>query len=190
MLKATFFKTQNDLRKWFEKNHLNEGELILGYYKKATKKPSVEWSESVDQAICFGWIDGIRRKIDEESYSIRFTPRSAKSHWSAVNIEKVKRLSKAGLMHPAGDAAFKKMDPKNAKQFAYEQAQVGLDKHYEDQIKANKKAWAFYQKLAPSCKKVTIYWVISAKQESTRKRRLLVLIESAEQGLKIPSLRT
>jgi uncharacterized protein YdeI (YjbR/CyaY-like superfamily) len=189
MLKATFFKTQTELRKWFEKNHLTESELILGYFKKATKKPSVEWSESVDQAICFGWIDGIRRKIDEESYCIRFTPRKAKSHWSAVNIEKVKRLSKAGLILPAGEAAFKRMDPKNSKKFTYEQGKVVLDKQYEEQIKANKKAWEFYKKLAPSYKKITIHWVMSAKQETTRIKRLQTLIESSEQGLKIPNLR-
>ena len=189
MQKAIFFKTQKDLRKWFEKNHLSKGELILGYYKKATKKPSVDWSESVDEAICFGWIDGIRRKIDEESYSIRFTPRNPKSHWSAVNLEKVKRLTKEGLMYPAGVEAFKKMDPKNSKQFAYEQKNITLDKNYEAQIKANKKAWAFFEKLAPSYRKVTIYWVMSAKQEATRQRRLKVLIESSEAGLKIPSLR-
>ncbi|MFT5165689.1 MAG: hypothetical protein ACI8P3_000917 [Saprospiraceae bacterium] len=185
MLKVRFFKTQSDLRKWFEKNHLAADELFLGYYKKATKKPSVDWSESVDEAVCFGWIDGIRRKIDEESYSIRFTPRRAKSHWSAVNIEKVKLLTAAGLMYPTGVEAFKKMDPKNS-----EQIKVVLDKNYENQIKAIKKAWVFYEKLAPSFKKSSIYWVMSAKQEATRMKRLQILIESSENGLKIPMLRT
>jgi len=190
MENAIYFKTQADLRKWFIKNHLKEKEMILGYYKKATKKASVDWSESVDEALCFGWIDGIRRKIDEERYCIRFTPRKEKSHWSAVNLKKIKKLKKEKLMYPAGEAAFKKMDPKNAKNFVYENKDVmTLSKDFEDRIKANKTAWAFFEKLAPGYTKHTIHWVMSAKQEATRERRFKVMIESCEAGLKIPMLR-
>lgn len=190
MKNAIYFKTQADLRKWFIKNHLKEKEMILGYYKKATKKPSVDWSESVDEAICFGWIDGIRRKIDEERYCIRFTPRQKKSHWSAVNLKKIKKLKKEKLMYPAGIEAFKRMDPNNAEKFSYEQKNESLlSKDFETKIKANKKAWVFFESLAPGYKKHTIHWLMSAKQEATRLRRLKILIESSEAGLKIPHLR-
>lgn len=190
ILSMIFFKNQLALRKWFIKNHLKKKEMILAYYKKATKKESVDWSQSVDEALCFGWIDGIRRKVDEEVYTIRFTPRKAKSHWSDVNLKKIEVLKDAGLMFPAGLAAFSKMDTKNSRQAAYEKKNIPvLDKKFEAQIKANKKAWEFFSNLAPSYKKVTINWLMSAKREETKLRRLKVLIESSEQGLKIPNLR-
>lgn len=185
-----FFKDQAALRNWFLKNHLKEKEMLLAYYKKSTKKESVNWSQSVDEALCFGWIDGIRRKVDEEVYTIRFTPRKARSHWSAVNIKKIELLKKGGLMYPAGLEAFAKMDPKNSKLAAFEKKNIPqLDKTFEEQIKANKKAWDFFSNLAPSYKKTTINWLMTAKREETKLRRLKVLIESSEQGLKIPSLR-
>ncbi len=189
-MKPTFFKSSTELRKWFEKNHKIEKELLLGYYKKATGKPSVDWSQSVDEALCFGWIDGIRKSIDDESYCIRFTPRKPNSHWSDVNIKKVAELKTKGLMKPEGITAFEKIEASNAGQFSYEQKIVKLDKEYERRIKSNKKAWKYFSgKLAPSYKKQSIHWVMSAKKEETRLRRLKVLIESSEQELKIPPLR-
>ena len=184
-----FFKTAKAFRKWLSNNHGTEKELWVGYYKKATKLPSMTWSESVDEAICFGWIDGLRKKIDEQSYKIRFTPRNPRSHWSAVNIEKVKRLTQLGLMQPAGIEAFKKIENSNSKKASYEQQAVTLHPDFEKQIKRHPKAWVYFDKLAPSYKKATIHWVMSAKQEATKLRRLAVLIKSSEEGKKISMLR-
>lgn len=188
-MKPKFFKTQKDLRKWLGKNHDKLSEQWIGYYKKSTGKESITWSESVDQAICFGWIDGLRKSIDDESYMIRFTPRKLESNWSAVNIEKVKKLTKLGLMKPEGIAAYQKRKEHKSKVYSYEQKEVKLDKKYIDMIKANKKAWQYFNKLlAPSAKKVSIRWVMSAKQEKTRLKRLKILIDSCSKEEKIPAL--
>lgn len=187
--KPVFFASPSKLRAWFEKNHELKTELWVGYYKKATKIPSVDWSQSVDEALCFGWIDGIRKKIDEQSYKIRFTPRNPKSHWSAVNLAKIKTLRKQGLMQPAGLAVYEKRDDKRSKGASYEQQSVRLDPKYERKIRENKKAWPFYVKLAASYKRASIHWVMSAKREETRLRRLGILIQSCEEEQKIPPLR-
>jgi len=189
MNKIKFFASQNDLRKWFEKNHEKESELFLGYFKVHTKKPSVTWSQSVDEAICFGWIDGIRKSIDENSYFIRFTPRNLKSIWSAVNIAKFEKLSKLGLVHQKGIEAFNKKSVEKSKIYAYERKHVKLSNEYENEIKKNKKAWEYFSKLPPSTKHTTTHWVMSAKKEETQKNRLKILIESSEQNLRIPGLR-
>lgn len=138
-----FFKSKKELRKWFEKNHKKLTEQWIGFYKTASGKESITWSESVDEAICFGWIDGIRKSINDESYMIRFTPRKPSSTWSAVNIKKVEELTKLGLMKPEGIAAYKKMKDDNSKIYAYEQKEIALDKKFETLIKANKKAWKY-----------------------------------------------
>lgn len=184
-----FFKTQKELRKWFEKKHNKMDEIWIGYYKKATGKQSITWSESVDEAICFGWIDGIRKSIDDESYMIRFTPRKPSSNWSAVNIEKVKKLSRLGLMKPEGIEAYARRKEHKSKIYSYEQKDVQLDKSFDEKFKKNKKAWQFYtKKLAPSYRKISIRWVMSAKQEKTRLKRLDILIASSAKGEKIPLL--
>ena len=183
-----FFPTQSDLRKWFEKNHNKADELWVGYYKKSTGKPSITWQESVDKALCFGWIDGIRKSIDAESYKIRFTPRRKGSIWSAVNIKRIKELIKLGLVKPAGFEAFKKRDEKRAKLYSFEQVKVKLPKELEGKIKANKKAWEYFQQLPPSAKKLSTWWIISAKKEETKLSRLNTLINCSEEGRKIPPL--
>jgi len=189
-VKIIYFKSGQELRAWFEKNHLSLPELALGYFKKKTGRPTVTWSESVDQAICFGWIDGIRRRVDDERYWIRFTPRRAKSHWSRVNIEKVKRLTSEGLMSDAGIAAYERMDPKNAELAAYENDGIpDFHPDYLKQFKSNRKAWAYFDSSAKSYQKLVRRWVMSAMQEKTRLRRLKILIESSGQELKIPSQR-
>ncbi|MDN5200339.1 YdeI/OmpD-associated family protein [Fulvivirgaceae bacterium BMA10] len=188
-MEPTFFEKQADLREWFEKNHNKVEALWVGYYKKGTGIPSIDWSQSVDEAICFGWIDGIRKKIDDQTYKIRFTPRKPRSHWSAVNIEKVQQLTKLGLMKPEGLAAYKKRDEKRSGQASYEQAHVALDKDYEKEIQKNKKAWEYFENMAPYYRKATIHWVMSAKKEETRLKRLDVLIKSSEEGQKIPPMR-
>jgi uncharacterized protein YdeI (YjbR/CyaY-like superfamily) len=188
-MKPTFFKGQNELRKWFEKNHHKEKEIWVGFYKKDSGKANYSWSQSVDQALCFGWIDGIRKSIDEYSYMIRFTPRNSKSNWSAINIKKIKELTKLGLMDPAGVEAYKKREDKRSEVYSFEQDKVKLSKKYELIFKSNKRAWKFFQSLPPSTKKPSIWWLMSAKKEETKLRRLDILIKSSEKEEKIPPLR-
>lgn len=188
-MEPVFFPAQLDLRTWFEKNAETASELIVGYYKKNTGIPSIDWSQSVDEAICFGWIDGIRKSIDNKSYMIRFTPRNPKSHWSNVNIKKAEKLIKLGLMKPAGLRLFKNRDKSKSGRASYEQQHVELRKDFTDKIRLNKKAWNYFSnQLAPSFRKVSIHWVMSAKQEETKLRRLKILIDSCEQEQKIPAL--
>jgi uncharacterized protein YdeI (YjbR/CyaY-like superfamily) len=183
-----FFPTQKHLRKWFEKNHKKEKELLVGYFKVSSGKPSVTWSQSVDEALCFGWIDGIRRSVDEESYCIRFTPRNPKSNWSAINIRKVEELTKLGLMKPEGLKVFGFRKEEKSKIYAYENPGVLLDKSFEKLFKANKKAWKFFQTTTPTYRKVTSRWVMSAKQESTKLKRLNELINDCAAGKKIKAM--
>ena len=188
-MKLAFFRNKSDLRKWFEQNHEKEAELFLGYYKTTSGKESISWPESVDEALCFGWIDGVRKSIDKESYFIRFTKRKSKSIWSAVNIKKIEELSRLGLMYPAGVAAFEKRDEKNSKIYSYEKEPVKLNRKYEKKLKANKKAWKFFVAQPPSYRKPAINWVMSAKQEATRVSRLETLIADCEAGQKIKPMR-
>lgn len=184
-----FFESPEDFRKWLEKNHNQEEVQWIGYYKVATDKPSMKWEESVREALCFGWIDGLRKSIDEESYKIRFTPRRPDSHWSSKNIRMAEELIEKGRMKKPGLNAYKKRDKKNSRRASFEQESVKLKKEYEDQIRQNKQAWKFFEELAPSYTKTSIHWVMSAKREDTRQRRLKILIESCEKQEKIPPLR-
>lgn len=184
-MEVNFFKTPAELRKWFEKNHDKVTEQWVGFYKKGSGKPSITWPESVDQALCFGWIDGVRKSIDDESYKIRFTPRKTKSIWSAVNIKRAGDLKELGLMHANGLNAFENRDEKLAQRYAYEQESVGLDPVYEKKLQKNKKAWEFFQSQPPSYRKVAIWWIVRAKQEETRLRRLETLITDSAAGRRI-----
>ncbi len=184
-MKPKFFPTQNDFRRWLEEYHDKETELIVGFYKVSTGKPSMTWSESVDQALCFGWIDGVRRSIDAERYSIRFTPRKARSVWSAVNIKKIQALTAKGLMKPAGISAFEKRDEKRSKIYAYENEQKQFSDEFEKRFKANEKAWNFFEKQANWYKKQMVSWVMTAKQEVTREKRLEKLISESENGRRV-----
>ncbi len=179
-----FFAKPSDLRKWFLKNHTTEKELLVGFHKVHTAKPSVSWPESVDEALCFGWIDGVRKSIDEYSYSIRFTPRKPKSIWSAINIDKIEVLKTRGLMLPAGTAIYEKRTEAKSRIYAYETEVIKLALAYEKKLKSNKKAWAYFQKAAPSYKKLAVYRIMSAKQEATRTARLDALICACEAGNK------
>lgn len=187
-MKVKFFKTPLDFRKWLEKNHLNETELIVGFYKVGTGKKSITWPESVDQALCFGWIDGIRRGIDEESYSIRFTPRKANSIWSNVNLKKMEELKAKDLIFPAGYEIFKKRKEDKSGIYSFEKNEVKFSETYEKEFKKNKKAWAWFEKQIPSYKKPAKNWVMSAKQEITREKRLQQLIHDYENEKKIKPL--
>src|SRR6478735_8403206 len=177
-----FFAKQSDFRKWLQKNHKKETELLVGFYKVGSGKPSMTWSESVDVALCFGWIDGVRKSIDKESYQIRFTQRKSTSIWSAINIKKIEELTKKGLMQPAGLASFKKRTEGKSKIYSYEKGEVELPQNFKKQFKASKKAWAYFQSLAPSYRKVSTHWVMTAKQEATQLKRLHVLISDSEKG--------
>ena len=170
--KIIFFTVAKEFRKWLQKNHKKETELLVGFYKVGSDKPSMTWSESVDQALCFGWIDGVRKSIDIESYCIRFTPRKSSSIWSAVNIKKVEALTKAGLMTLEGQKSFSLRTEKKSKIYSYEKEAVTLDSKYERLFKTNKLAWDFFKKQAPSYKKVMVHWIMNAKQEETRISRL------------------
>lgn len=183
-----FFSKPEDFRGWLEENHKAEKELWVGFYKVGSGIPSITWPESVDEALCFGWIDGIRKSIDEKSYKIRFTPRSPKSIWSAVNIRKIAHLTKLGKMRPAGLEAFNKLDLKKATIYSFEQENISLDKTFEQKLKANKTAWNFFQSLPPSAKKQTIHWLMSAKRKDTKLTRLDTLIKCSEDGQRIPLL--
>lgn len=187
---AKFFPTPADFRNWFEANHENETELLVGFYKKDTGKASITWPESVDQALCFGWIDGIRRKIDEESYSIRFTPRKKGSNWSAVNIKRVAELTEQGLMKPVGLKVFEQRKEDKSIIYSYEQRDKAvLNPEHEAQFKANQKAWDWFHAQAPSYQKSAIWWVVSAKQEATRNKRIAILIADSENKLRIAFMR-
>jgi uncharacterized protein YdeI (YjbR/CyaY-like superfamily) len=189
-MEPVFFKKQSELRLWFEKNHNTETELLVGYYKISSKKDSVTWSQSVDEALCFGWIDGVRRSIDHESYSIRFTPRRSGSNWSQVNLKKVEELTQKGLMYPSGYEAFSKRKEPESRPYSYESTKKEtLDESLEAIFQKNKTAWKNFQSRIPSYRKITIRWVMDAKQETTRLRRLNELIAACESGEEIKALR-
>ena len=177
-----FFAKQSDFRKWLEKNHKKKSELLVGFYKVGSGKPSMGWSQSVDEALCFGWIDGVRRSIDKDSYQIRFTQRKSTSIWSAINIKKIEELTKQGLMQPAGLASFEKRTESRSKIYSHEKDKVEFTPDLKKQFKANKKAWEYFQSLAPSYRKISTHWVMSAKQESTRIKRLNTLIADSAAG--------
>jgi uncharacterized protein YdeI (YjbR/CyaY-like superfamily) len=183
-----FFSSPTTFRKWLEENHQKAKELLVGFYKIKSQKPSMTWSESVDEALCFGWIDGVRRSIDAESYSIRFTPRKPNSTWSFINIKKMEDLTKKELVHPAGMAVFEKRTESNSKIYSYENKPILLDKAFEETFKANAIAWADFQKRPQSYQKTALHFVMTAKQDATRLKRLNELIEACEAGKKIKSL--
>jgi uncharacterized protein YdeI (YjbR/CyaY-like superfamily) len=184
-MKPIFFATPVKWRAWLEKNHDSKSEVLVGFHRKSSGLPTMTWSEAVDQALCFGWIDGVRRSIDETSYYNRFTPRRPNSNWSAVNIKKVEQLTKQGLMHPAGVAAFERRTKERSKSYSYERANAKLNASYEKRFRARKGAWAFWESQPPGYRRTAIWWVVSAKREETRERRLTTLIEDSAKGRRI-----
>ena len=189
-MKTLFFKTPADFRAWLEKHHASKPELSVGFYKRDSGKASITWPESVDAALCYGWIDGVRNSIDEISYRIRFTPRKATSTWSAVNVKRVAELTKLGLMHPAGIKAFEARRGDKTGIYAYEQRKnAKLPPAFEKRFRANKKAWDFFQSQPPWYRRTAAYRVISAKQQETRLRRLAELTKDSELGQAIKELR-
>ena len=185
-----FFPTAAQFRAWFDEQHDKGGELWVGYYKKGTGLPSVTWPESVDTALCYGWIDGLKRSVDDKRYMLRFTPRRKRSHWSARNLGRMKELIAAGLVTEAGLAAYERRDRRKEAQASYEQAgTVALPPEYEARLRADADAWRYFRAARPSYRKQVTWWVVSAKREDTRQRRLGILIESCARGDLIPPLR-
>src|SRR2546425_7783357 len=164
-----FFAKSSEFRAWLEKNHDKASEIWVGFHKKDSGKPSITWPEAVDQALCFGWIDSVRKSVDGVSYANRFTPRKPRSNWSLVNIKRVEELKNLGLMKPAGLEAFQRHDRAKAQRYSYEQER-GLDAAHERKLKANEKAWAFFQAQPPGYRRTVGWWVMSAKREETRLR--------------------
>ena len=185
-VKPIFFVKPVAFRAWLEKNHRTADELRVGFYRKDSGRAGITWPEAVDQALCFGWIDGVRHRIDELSYSNRFTPRRAHSTWSAVNIGRVAVLTEQGLMHPAGLAAFERRSEAKSGIYAYEQRHVlTLTPEHEERFRANRKAWAFFQAQAPSYRHIMVYHIVSAKREGTKIKRLEALIATSADGRRV-----
>jgi uncharacterized protein YdeI (YjbR/CyaY-like superfamily) len=182
---TVYFETPAELRLWFAANHETASELWLGFHKVGSGRASVTWPQSVDEALCVGWIDGIRKGIDETSYKIRFTPRRKGSIWSAVNIARVPVLEAEGRMQPAGRRAFEARDEARSAIYAYEQAPVALDDAAEALFRSNAVAWEWFQRSAPSYRSTAIHWVMTAKKPETRARRLAALIADSAEGRKV-----
>jgi uncharacterized protein YdeI (YjbR/CyaY-like superfamily) len=188
-MEPTTFERPQDFRAWLEQHHDTEPELWVGYHKKGTGKPSMTWPESVDEALCFGWIDGIRKRIDAERYMIRFTPRRARSIWSAVNIGRVAALTEEGRMRPAGAAAFAARREDRSGIYSYEQRErAKLDPAFDKRFRTKKRAWASFEAMPASYRQAAIRWVMTAKKEETRERRLASLMEASAAGRRVPPL--
>src|SRR5713226_4849667 len=187
--KPTFFATPFDFRAWLEAHHDKFQKLFVGFHKKDSGKPSITWPESVQVALCFGWIDGVRKSIDEISYTIRFTPRRPTSTWSSINIKRVRELAKMGLMHPAGLKAFVARSARKSGIYSYEQCKhARFSARQEKRFRENKSAWEFFRSQAPSYQRVTTWWVISAKKEEIRLNRLSLLIDHSQHRRTLPRL--
>jgi uncharacterized protein YdeI (YjbR/CyaY-like superfamily) len=187
--KVKFFKSQTEFRTWLERNHARAPELWLGFYRRGSGKAGITFRQALDEALCWGWIDGVRKRIDDISYTNRFTPRQPKSNWSLVNIERARELRKRGLMTPAGLKAFDQRDEEKASRYSYEQASPKFDRAYERSFRADRQAWEFFQSQPAGYKRTVTWWVMSAKREQTRLRRLATLIEDSKNGLRIAMLR-
>ena len=184
-MKPKFFRTPADFRTWLEKNHAKATELWVGFYRKDSGKPSITWPESVDQTLCFGWIDGIRKGVDKISYQIRFTPRRRGSIWSATNIKRTKVLVRQKQMRPTGLKAFAARIENKSGIYSYEQRSTELSEPYAKLLKKNKAAWNFFEKQPPSYRKMIGWWIISAKKEETRMARLAKLIRESAKGKRL-----
>lgn len=184
-LQPTYFPTAADFRRWLETHHEAAPELLVGFWKKGTGKPSIDWPQARDQALCFGWIDGLRKSLGDDAYTIRFTPRRKGSIWSKVNVERFEALKADGLMTSAGERAYEENKGKSGL-YAYERELAALGPEDEAKFRKNKAAWADWEKRPPGYRKVVLHWVTSAKKPETRARRLAILIESSAKGEKIP----
>jgi uncharacterized protein YdeI (YjbR/CyaY-like superfamily) len=186
--KPRFFRTPAEFRGWLEKNHDTTTELQVGFYKKSSGRKGITYEEALDEALAFGWIDGITRRIDDERWTIRFTPRKPKSNWSLKNIRRVGELTKQGRMAPAGVRAFEGRDRSRDGTYSFEQPQPELGEDLEKRFRRNRKAWGFWEAQPPGYRRVATWWVISAKREETRLRRLATLMEDSANGRRLAQL--
>lgn len=187
-MKPTFFKSGAEFRAWLEEHHRGGTELLVGFRKKGSRKTGITYHDALDEALAFGWIDGVRRSLDADSYTIRFTPRKARSIWSVVNIRRVGELIAAGRMTDAGLAAFARRDEERSAIYAYERAAAELDAESTTLFKTDEKAWAFYRAQAPWYQRTSTHWVVSAKRPETRARRLAILMQYSRDGERLPQL--
>jgi uncharacterized protein YdeI (YjbR/CyaY-like superfamily) len=181
-VKPVLFQTPAAFREWLEENHGELTEIWVRFYKVKSGKGGMVYAQALDEALCYGWIDGIVRSLDEESYVQRFTPRRKGSTWSAINIEKVKGLEAAGRMRPSGRAAFERRDEAKSLRYSFERQEVKFPPAYERKLRASGKAWKFFSAQPPSYRRAATWWVISAKKDETRERRLLKLVAKCEAG--------
>jgi uncharacterized protein YdeI (YjbR/CyaY-like superfamily) len=186
--KPRFFRSGAEFRTWLEKNHDRQTELLVGFYKKSADKGWITYEEALDEALAFGWIDGVRRSVDDQRSTIRFTPRRPKSNWSLKNIRRVGELKRLGRMAPAGLAAFERRDRSEAGTYSFEQAKPKLGPDLERRFRRNRKAWRFWETQPPGYRKTATWWVVSAKREETRLRRLDALIEDSSKGRRLAQL--
>jgi len=187
-MKPRFFSTPEKFREWLERNHDSASELLLGFHKKSSAKKSITYAEALDEALCYGWIDGVRKNLDETSYTIRFTPRKARSIWSLVNVRHVERLTKAGRMRPAGIEAYERRDPKRTGIYAFENRPREFSPELEKAFRKNKAAWSFFEKQPAGYKRLMVFRIMEAKKEETRMKRFKQLVDLCEQGLRMDLL--
>ena len=183
-----FFRSASAFRRWLEKHHDAATELWVGFYKKHSGKRGISYQEAVDQALCYGWIDGIKKRVDDDGFTHRFSPRRAKSVWSAINSRRVKELQRLGLMMPAGVAAFERRDPARSGIYSFENPVASLPPLLERQFKASPKAWAFFHAQPPGYRRVAVFWVMSAKRDETRTRRLAQLVDASERQVRVGAI--
>jgi uncharacterized protein YdeI (YjbR/CyaY-like superfamily) len=181
-MKPKFFSTPEELREWLARNHDSTSELLIGFHKQSSGKKSITYAEALDEALCFGWIDGVRKSLNETSYVQRFSPRKARSIWSLINVRHVERLKKAGRMQPAGLAAYERRDPKRTGVYSFENRPRQLSAAYEKRFRQNKNAWKFFEEQPPGYKRLVIFRIMSAKKEETQIRRLEQLIAISAKG--------
>jgi uncharacterized protein YdeI (YjbR/CyaY-like superfamily) len=186
---VSFFASTDELRDWFDANHQTADELWLGYHKKATGRPTITWSDAVDEALCVGWIDSVRYSLDDERSAQRFTPRRKGSVWSAINLRKVAELTEQGRMRPAGLAAFEARDPDRTAIYSYERDAAALTDDETARIRANAAAWGDWERRPPSYRRTITYWIASAKKPETRARRLDALIDASATGEPVGPMR-
>ena len=188
-MEVVYFKSSADFRAWLEEHHASATEVWVGFYRKDSGVPGITYPEAVDQALCFGWIDGVRRSVDSSSYTNRFTPRKPGSNWSAVNVKRVGELSELGRMHASGLKAFETRDPSRSQEYSHEGRAAELDGEYAERLRAHPAAWAFFRAQSPWYRRTASWWVVSAKKEETRAKRLATLIEDSAAGLWVGPLR-
>jgi uncharacterized protein YdeI (YjbR/CyaY-like superfamily) len=187
-MKPLYFQTPTDFRQWLTENHATHTELLVGLHKKSSNKPTITYHQALDEALCFGWIDGVRKSLNSTAYTIRFTPRKPKSYWSKVNTNRANELLRQNQMHPHGAKVFAARDQTTTNRYAFEREAAKFPPSFAKQFKSNPSAWSFFQSQPPYYKRVATFWVVSAKQEPTRQRRLQTLIATSAGSRRLPQL--